>query len=72
MKGIIRTYRKTIGALVLGALVGYTYYALVGCNSGSCAIASSPLISTLYGALMGVLIVGFPDNKQTSKSISHE
>ena len=42
--------------IVIGALAGYTYYFYVGCASGTCAIASKPLNSTLYGALMGGLV----------------
>ncbi len=42
--------------IVIGALAGYTYYFYVGCASGTCAITSKPLNSTLYGALMGGLV----------------
>ncbi len=44
-----------IGA-IFGALGGFLYWNFVGCNSGSCAITSSPVNSTLYGALMGSLL----------------
>ena len=42
--------------VVLGAIAGYFYYYYVGCASGSCAITSKPLNSTLYGAAMGGLV----------------
>ena len=42
--------------IVVGAIAGYLYYFYVGCASGTCAITSKPLNSTLYGALMGGLI----------------
>ena len=42
--------------VVVGAITGYLYYFYLGCSSGSCAITSKPLNSTLYGALMGGLI----------------
>jgi hypothetical protein len=42
--------------IVFGAIAGYLYYLYVGCASGSCAITSKPLNSTLYGALMGGLV----------------
>ena len=45
----------SIGAAI-GALAGYGYYFYVGCASGTCAITSKPINSTLYGALMGGLI----------------
>ncbi|MCI0751577.1 MAG: DUF6132 family protein [Flammeovirgaceae bacterium] len=35
---------------------GYLYWYFVGCNSGSCAITSSPVNSTLYGAVIGGII----------------
>ena len=41
---------------VVGAIAGYLYYFYVGCASGTCTIASKPLNSTLYGAVMGGLI----------------
>ena len=40
----------------LGFIAGYLYYYFVGCDSGTCAITSKPLNSTLYGSLMGGLI----------------
>ena len=52
----ILKYRLTIIGIVLGAVAGYAYYHFVGCASGTCAITSKPLNSTLYGALMGGLI----------------
>ena len=42
--------------IAISALAGYSYYFYVGCASGTCAITSKPLNSTLYGALMGGLI----------------
>lgn len=42
--------------IAIGALAGYGYYYYVGCASGSCAITSKPLNSTLYGAVMGGLV----------------
>ena len=53
----MKKYSKlAIGALV-GAALGFTYYYFVGCASGTCAITSSPIISTLYGGMMGGLLV---------------
>jgi hypothetical protein len=42
--------------ITIGALAGYGYYYYVGCVSGTCAITSKPLNSTLYGAVMGSLV----------------
>lgn len=42
--------------VVVGLLAGYIYYLQVGCASGTCAITSKPVNSTLYGGLMGGLL----------------
>ncbi len=42
--------------VVIGAIAGYAYYHYVGCASGTCAITSKPINSTLYGGLMGGLL----------------
>jgi hypothetical protein len=42
--------------IVIGAIAGYLYYHFVGCASGSCAITSKPVNSTLYGSLLGGLL----------------
>ncbi len=53
--------------IVIGAASGYLYWYYVGCMSGSCAITSSPVNSTLYGGLMGGLLVNtFRSSKQKS------
>ena len=44
-----------VGAVV-GGLVGFLYWKFIGCNSGTCKITSSPLNSTLYFAMMGILV----------------
>lgn len=42
--------------ILFGLIAGYTYYHFIGCESGTCAITSKPLNSTLYGGLMGGLL----------------
>lgn len=54
-----------IGAAV-GAVAGYLYWQQIGCSSGTCAITSKPLNSTIYGAAMGALLFGI-FKKQTKK-----
>lgn len=54
---------------ILGALAGYMYWHFVGCVSGTCAITSKPLNSTLYGSLMGTLGLGmFVQDKSQTKN----
>ena len=55
--------RKMGIGIVLGGAVGFAYYYFIGCKSGTCAITSSPVISTLYGVLLGVLWT-FPTKKK--------
>ena len=43
---------------VIGVIGGFLYWKFVGCSSGSCAITSSPINSSIYGALMGTLLGG--------------
>jgi hypothetical protein len=52
---MIQIAKMLIGP-VIGAILGYGYYRLIGCASGTCPITSNPWISTLYGALMGFMI----------------
>ena len=55
--------RKMGIGIVLGGVVGFAYYYFIGCKSETCAITSSPVISTLYGVLLGVLWT-FPTKKK--------
>jgi hypothetical protein len=50
---------KTVVGIVVGAALGFAYYKLVGCSSGTCPITSNPYISTIWGAVMGALLSGF-------------
>lgn len=68
----IKKHILTIAGICIGAIGGYMYYSYVGCSSGSCAITSKPLNSTLYGALMGGLLFNSfqkKDNPGDSDSI---
>lgn len=56
MKTIIKKYKPEILGATLGSIAGWCYWYFVGCSSGSCAITSSPVNSTLYGAFMGGLL----------------
>jgi len=54
---MLKNYLFTTLGIGIGALAGYLYYKFVGCASGICPITSKPINSTLYGALMGGLLV---------------
>ena len=51
---------KPVLAVAVGALGGFAYYHFVGCESGQCAITSSPYISTIWGAFIGYFLVNSP------------
>ena len=51
-----KQYILTGIGVVVGLMAGYAYYYFVGCASGTCAITSKPVNSTLYGGLMGGLL----------------
>lgn len=47
-----------LAGAAIGAALGFLYYRFIGCKSGACAITGSPVASTLYGALLGLLFSG--------------
>jgi ABC-type branched-subunit amino acid transport system permease subunit len=53
---IVRNMLALIGS-ALGAIAGFFYWQQIGCDSGTCAITSNPVNSTLYGAVMGALLL---------------
>ena len=55
-----------IGA-ILGGVGGYLYYHFIGCSSGTCAIISKPLNSSLYGAIVGGLLFSYIPTDKTKK-----
>jgi len=57
MKKFVKKNLLTIIGIAAGAIGGYLYWHFVGCSSGTCAITSRPLNSTLYGAVMGGLLL---------------
>lgn len=63
----ILKYKWTLIGGVVGALGGYAYYHYVGCNSGTCAITSSPVNSTLYGVFMGGLLFNIIESEFNKK-----
>ncbi len=64
MKTLIKKHSKTGIGILVGAVLGYSYYYFIGCSSGTCAITSSPIISTLYGGMMGGLLMSSFNKKE--------
>ncbi len=68
MNFLIKHKVAVLGTLA-GAVGGYLYYHFIGCTSGTCPITSQPVNSTLYGAMMGWLLVGsFKKEKKTESN----
>ncbi len=65
----LKKYKLSLIGVAVGAIGGYLYYHFVGCNSGTCAITSRPVNSTLYVALMGGLLLNIfkKENKRITK-----
>jgi len=66
MKKYFLTYWK-YGAVPLGAAAGYAYYFFIGCASGTCPIQSNPYLSTLYGAMLGGILI-YPSKKKKAQN----
>lgn len=67
MKELLRKYRWTLVGIGVGALGGFLYWRWIGCSGGSCPITSSPIVSTLWGALMGGLLLSAFETKEETK-----
>jgi hypothetical protein len=68
MKRFIAKYKLTFIGAVVGAFAGLAYWYFVGCSTGSCAITSNPINSTLYFAFAGGLILNtFSSEPQKTK-----
>ena len=50
---------KIFIGIIIGGLAGFLYYKIIGCRTGSCAVTSNPWISTIYGAVIGLIIGSF-------------
>ncbi|MCA0429909.1 MAG: DUF6132 family protein [Bacteroidetes bacterium] len=68
MKLFIKKNKITLIGILIGALIGYLYWFIIGCSSGSCAITSKPLNSTIYFAVLGGLIFSIFQKDKKTKS----
>ncbi|MDY3520070.1 hypothetical protein JSO54_00285 [Riemerella anatipestifer] len=57
MIDFIKKHKLSIIGAIIGAVGGYLYWKFVGCSTGTCAITSKPINSTLYGGVMGALFL---------------
>ncbi len=49
---------KFIAGAVVGAGLGFAFYKFVGCSTGTCPLTSNPWISSIYGAILGLVVAG--------------
>ena len=47
---------RIIIGIVVGGGLGFGLYKFVGCSTGTCPLTSNPVISTIYGAVIGGLV----------------
>lgn len=57
MKKFVKKHLFTLIGSIIGGAAGFLYWNFIGCSTGSCAITSNPVNSTLYGAVMGGLLL---------------
>lgn len=66
---LLMKHKVAVLGTLAGAVGGYLYFHFIGCTSGTCPITSQPVNSTLYGAMMGWLLVGsFKKEKKTESN----
>jgi uncharacterized membrane protein YedE/YeeE len=47
---------KMLLGLVIGGVIGFGIGYLGKCTSGACPLTSNPIVSTIIGALIGLII----------------
>ncbi|MFN3772993.1 DUF6132 family protein [Cloacibacterium normanense] len=67
MENFIKKYKLGLIGLVLGGILGYAYYHFIGCNTGTCSITSKPINSSVYGMVMGYLILSTFEKTKENK-----
>ena len=68
LMGFVKKEKLAIIGVGIGILGGFLYWRFVGCNSGTCPITSSPLYSTLWGGLMGGLLLDMFKKKEKKEA----
>jgi len=60
-------HKLTVIGILAGGIGGYLYYHFVGCASGTCAITSKPVNSSLYGSMLGGLLFNMFQKEKKDK-----
>jgi hypothetical protein len=63
---LIKTNWPFIVGGLTGGVGGYIYWYKIGCSTGSCPITSSPVMSIIWGSVLGALLLSmvFPTKKR--------
>lgn len=65
MKNIFKQHWLLLLGVIVGTIGGYLYWHFIGCNNGTCPITSSPINSSIAGALLGGLVfTSFPNSEK--------
>ena len=48
--------QKLVVGVVIGGALGFAFYKFIGCSTGTCPLTSHPVVSTIYGAVVGTLL----------------
>lgn len=65
MKKIFNQHWILLLGVIVGTIGGYLYWHFIGCNNGTCPLTSSPINSSIAGALLGGLVfTSFPNSKK--------
>lgn len=55
-KTFFKRHWITFLGVIVGIAGGFLYWRFIGCTTGTCPITSSPLNSSIWGAIMGGLL----------------
>ena len=72
MKHWITNNKLLIAGIILGAIGGFLYWQQIGCSTGTCMITSKPINSTVYGAVMGALLLSLFKREDKKQSLKEE
>ena len=67
MIGLVKSNWTYLVGGIIGGTGGYLSWFFAGCNSGTCPINSSPVMSTIWGMLLGGLLFSMVFTKKSGK-----
>ncbi|HLH56744.1 MAG TPA: DUF6132 family protein [Verrucomicrobiae bacterium] len=49
---------RIVSGALAGGTLGFACYKFWGCSTGTCPLTSNPIVSSLYGMVVGALLAG--------------